>query len=52
MCATVDTAVAIEADGVIFHVGSHLGAGFEAGLERVVLGDARVLERCEGDTWL
>ena len=31
MCATVDAAVAIEADAVIFHVGSHLGAGFEAG---------------------
>ena len=27
---------AIEADGVVFHVGSHLGAGFEAGLERCV----------------
>jgi deoxyribonuclease-4 len=30
---TVDVACAIEADGVVFHVGSHLGAGFEAGLE-------------------
>ena len=29
---------AIEADAVIFHVGSHLGAGFEAWLERVVAG--------------
>src|SRR2546428_8445007 len=32
---TVDVACAIEADAVVFHVGSHLGAGFEAGLERV-----------------
>jgi deoxyribonuclease-4 len=49
---TVDVACAIEADGVIFHIGSHLGAGFDAGLERVVAGMEKVLERCEGDTWL
>jgi deoxyribonuclease IV len=50
--ATVDAACAIEADGVIFHVGSHLGAGFEAGLDRTCAALAQVLERCEGDTWL
>src|SRR5213082_4195333 len=33
---TVDVGCAIGADGVVFHVGSHLGAGFGAGLERVV----------------
>jgi deoxyribonuclease-4 len=49
---TVDVACAIEADGVIFHVGSHLGAGFDVGLARVVSGMRTVLERCEGDTWL
>jgi deoxyribonuclease-4 len=49
---TVDAASAIDADGVIFHVGSHLGAGFETGLERTVTGLTRILERCEGDTWL
>jgi deoxyribonuclease-4 len=52
MRTTVDTACAIGADGVIFHVGSHLGAGFEAGLERTVAALELVLERCEGDTWL
>jgi deoxyribonuclease-4 len=52
MCATVDTANAIEADGVVFHVGSHLGAGMDAGLARVVAAMERILERCEGDTWL
>jgi deoxyribonuclease IV len=52
MRATVDAACAIEADGVIFHVGSHLGAGFEAGLERTCAALAQILERCEGDTWL
>jgi deoxyribonuclease-4 len=49
---TVDAASAIGADGVIFHVGSHLGAGFEAGLERASAALTQILERCEGDTWL
>jgi deoxyribonuclease-4 len=49
---TVDVACAIEADGVIFHVGSHQGAGFEAGLERVVPALASCLERCSDSTWL
>ena len=52
MRATVDAASAIEADAVIFHVGSHLGAGFDAGLERVVAAMEQILERCDGDTWL
>jgi deoxyribonuclease-4 len=52
MRTTVDAACAIGADGVIFHVGSHLGAGFEAGLDRTCKALAQVLERCEGDTWL
>jgi deoxyribonuclease-4 len=49
---TMDVACAIEADAVIFHVGSHLGAGFEAGLERVVPALADILERCNDTTWL
>ncbi|MGZ4340230.1 MAG: deoxyribonuclease IV [Gaiellaceae bacterium] len=49
---TVDAAGAIGADGVIFHVGSHLGAGFEAGLERTCRALEQILERCQGDTWL
>ena len=52
MRATVDTACALEIDAVIFHVGSHLGAGFDAGLERVVPALAQVLERCSETTWL
>ena len=52
MRTTVDVACAIEADGVIFHVGSHLGAGFEAGLERTTAALEQILERCAGDTWL
>ncbi len=49
---TLDAAEAIGADAVIFHVGSHLGAGFEAGLDRTVAGLEQVLARCDGDTWL
>jgi deoxyribonuclease IV len=52
MLSTMDTAVAIEADGVVFHVGSHLGAGFEAGLERCVPALEQVLDRCSETTWL
>jgi deoxyribonuclease-4 len=52
MRSTVDAACAIEAEAVIFHVGSHLGAGFEAGLERVVPALAQVLDRCSETTWL
>jgi deoxyribonuclease-4 len=49
---TVDVGCAIEADAVVFHVGSHQGAGFEAGLERVVPALAQALERCSETTWL
>ena len=52
MRATVDAACAIEAEAVIFHVGSHLGAGFETGLERVVPALEQVLDRCNERTWL
>jgi deoxyribonuclease-4 len=52
MCSTVDAASAIGADAVIFHVGSHLGAGFEVGLERTCAALEQILERCDGDTWL
>jgi deoxyribonuclease-4 len=52
MRATVDAACAIEADAVVFHLGSHLGAGFETGLERVVPAVKQVLERCNERTWL
>jgi deoxyribonuclease IV len=52
MRSTMDAACAIDAEGVVFHVGSHLGAGFEAGLERVVPAMAQVLECCNERTWL
>ena len=49
---TVDVGCAIEADGVVFHVGSHLGAGLDAGLDRVVAALRVVLDRCSDTTWL
>jgi len=52
MRATVDAACAIEADGVIFHIGSHLGAGFETGLARVVPALEQVLDRSNERTWV
>ena len=52
LCRTAETASAINADAVVFHVGSHLGAGFETGLERVTEAIEQALDRCSGDTWL
>ncbi len=52
MSSTMDAACAIEADGVIFHVGSHQGAGLEAGLERAVPAMKQILDHCSDTTWL
>ena len=52
LSSTVDVACAIDAEGVVFHVGSHLGAGFEQGIERVVAAMRKVLDRCDDTTWL
>jgi deoxyribonuclease-4 len=49
---TVDVACAIDADGVVFHVGSHLGTGFEPALQRVLPALDQALERCTKTTWL
>jgi deoxyribonuclease-4 len=52
LASTVDVACAIEADGVVFHVGSHLGAGMDAGVERVEAALRTVLDHCSDTTWL
>ena len=52
MSATMDAACAIEADGVIFHVGSHQGAGFDAGVRRAVPAIKKILDHCSDTTWL
>ena len=50
--ATMAAAQSIGAEAVIFHVGSHLGSGFEAVVDRISDGLAQILGVCEGDTWL
>jgi deoxyribonuclease-4 len=52
MSSTMDAACAIEAEGVIFHVGSHQGAGFDAGLKRAVPAMKKILKHCSETTWL
>jgi deoxyribonuclease-4 len=49
---TVGVACAIDADGVVLHVGSHLGAGFDAGLEAAAPVLEEALAACQGPTWL
>jgi deoxyribonuclease IV len=52
MRSTMEAACALGADGVVFHVGSHLGSGFEAGLEKAVPALRQVVELCSDTTWL
>ena len=52
MRRTMETACAIRADGVVLHVGSHQGAGLDAGMERVAPALEQVLERSSDTTWL
>lgn len=42
--ATLDRAARFEAMAVVFHIGSHTGAGEEAGLERLIAGIDRALD--------
>ena len=49
---TMEVGSAIGADGVVFHVGSHLGSGFETGLERVLPAMEQVLDLATDETWL
>src|SRR5437868_2057959 len=49
---TMEVACAIGAEGVVFHDGSHLGAGMEKGLERVLPAMEQVLALCNDTTWL
>lgn len=52
MRASLETAAAIGADGVVFHVGSHLGDGLEAGLERAVPPLRELLALTDDRLWL
>jgi deoxyribonuclease-4 len=49
---TMEVASAIGADAVVVHVGSHLGSGFEHGLERVLPAMEQVLQLSTDETWL
>jgi deoxyribonuclease-4 len=50
--ATMETAVAIGADAVVFHVGSHLNYGFEEALGLVESPLRELLELTTDDLWL
>jgi deoxyribonuclease-4 len=50
--ATMETAEAIGAHAVVFHVGSHLGYGFERAVDLVVPALRELLELTTEDLWL
>ena len=52
MRSSLEAAAAIGADGVVFHVGSHLGAGLEEWLARVVPALVELLELTDDRLWL
>ena len=52
MRSSLETAAAIGADGVVFHVGSHLGDGMAKGLKRAVRPLRKLLELTDERLWL
>jgi deoxyribonuclease IV len=48
---TIEVGCGIEADAVVFHIGSHLGAGLDAGIERVCTAMRELLELCGDRIW-
>jgi deoxyribonuclease-4 len=52
MRASKETAAAIGAEGVVFHVGSHLGDGLEKGFDRAVPALRELLELTDEKLWL
>jgi deoxyribonuclease-4 len=50
--ASLETAAAIGAEGVMFHVGSHLGKGLGAALRRIVPPLRELLDLTSDDLWL
>ena len=50
--ASLETAAAIEADSVVFHVGSHLGRGLKDSLRRIVPALESLLELTSERLWL
>ena len=52
LTAELDLASRIGADGVIFHVGSHMGSGFDHALPRIAAGMSEALDRTPDDALL
>ena len=52
LVATMETARGIGADAVVFHVGSHLGYGFEAAVKKVAPALRDLLALTTDDLWL
>jgi deoxyribonuclease IV len=52
LAACCEVASQLDAEGVIVHVGSHLGDGFEAGLDRIEVALRPVLAGLPDDLWL
>jgi deoxyribonuclease-4 len=52
MRSSLETAASIGAEGVVFHVGSHLGEGIAKGLRRAVPPLRRLLELTDDRLWL
>src|SRR5262245_62393678 len=50
--ATMETADAIGSEAVVYHVGSHLGLGFDEAVELVVPALRELLELTTDDLWL
>jgi deoxyribonuclease-4 len=52
LCATMETARGVEADAVVFHVGSHLGYGFADAVRAVTPAFRDLLPLTTDDLWL
>ena len=52
LCATMETARAIEADAVVFHVGSHLGYGFDEAVAIVADELRELVQQTTDRLWL
>jgi deoxyribonuclease-4 len=50
LCGALAAAEQLGADAIVTHIGSHQGAGFEAGLQRVQAGLGRALAESEGSS--
>jgi len=52
LCATMETARGIDAEAVVFHVGSHVGRGLDAAVKTVTPALRELLDLTTDDLWL